>query len=91
MESYKQIEICDKSFLITHKLEDVLNDEQLVQSSDYILHGHSFYDVNINSHAKILNGLEGIYLIYPEQDRIYHIDYPIGTNDSRMQRFGTGI
>ncbi|HKL43007.1 MAG TPA: metallophosphoesterase [Clostridia bacterium] len=91
VETYKAIRICNRNFLITHKLDDILNEEKLIQSSDYILHGHSFYDVKFSKHIKVLNGLEGIYLIYPETNRIYQIEYPIGTNDSRMQRFGTGI
>lgn len=91
VETYKEIRICNKNFLITHKLEDILNEEKVIQSSDYILHGHSFSDVQVSKHIKVLNGLESIYLIYPETNRIYQIEYPIGTNDSRMQRFGTGI
>jgi predicted phosphodiesterase len=91
VEPFKQIKICNKNFLITHKLEDIMDENLLIESSDYILHGHSFYDEKFNDHTKVLNGLEGIYLIYPELEKIYHIDYPVGTNDSRMQRFGTGI
>jgi CTP:phosphocholine cytidylyltransferase-like protein len=91
VEPFKQINICNKNFLITHKLEDIMTEEVLIESSDYILHGHSFYDEKFNEHTMVLNGLEGIYLIYPEEEKIYHIDYPIGTNDSRMQRYGTGI
>lgn len=91
VEPFKQINICNKNFLMTHKLEDIMSEKELIDSSDYILHGHSFYDEKFNDHTSILNGLKGIYLIYPEKDKIYHIDYPIGTNDSRMQRFGTGL
>ena len=90
-DSFGQIDICNKKFLITHKLEDVLNEKKLINSSDYILHGHSFYDATFDQRIKVLNGLKGIYLIYPHADAIYPIDYPVGTNDSRMQRFGTGI
>lgn len=91
VEAFKQINICNKNFLITHKLEDIISEDALIESSDYILHGHSFYDEKFNDHTKVLNGLEGIYLIYPEEEKIYYIDYPVGTNDSRMQRFGTGL
>lgn len=91
ISSFKQINICDKKFLITHKLEDIINEKDLINSSDYILHGHSFYDEKFNKYTKVLNGLNGIYLIYPELEKIYRIDYPVGTNDSRMQRFGTGL
>jgi len=91
VEPFKQINICDKNFLITHKLEDIMKEDLLIESSDYILHGHSFYDEKFNNHTKVLNGLEGIYLIYPEKEKIKYIDYPVGTNDSRMQRFGTGL
>lgn len=91
VDTFSQINICNKNFLITHKLEDVMNKKSLIESSDYLLHGHSFYDVTFDKNIKVLNGLMGIYLIYPQQEEIYHIDYPVGTNDSRMQRFGTGI
>jgi len=91
VEAFKQINICNKNFLITHKLEDIISEDAVIESSDYILHGHSFYDEKFNDHTKVLNGLEGIYLIYPEEEKIYYIDYPVGTNDSRMQRFGTGL
>jgi predicted phosphodiesterase len=91
VHNFKSVGICDKNFIITHKLEDIMDEDALIESSDYILHGHSFYDELFNHHTKVLNGLKGIYLIYPEKDEVYHIDYPVGTNDSRMQRFGTGI
>lgn len=91
IEKISQIKICDKNFLLTHKLEDLKGLDQLLKTSDYILHGHSYDDEIIISNIKVLNGLDGIYLIYPSEDEIHRIDYPIGTNDSRMQKFSLGI
>jgi len=91
IETIDQINICDKTFLLSHKLEDVFKLDALLSTSNYILHGHSYYDEVIVGNGKVLNGLDYIYLIYPEKNEIYGINYPIGTNDSRMQRYGVGI
>lgn len=59
---------------------------------DFNLYGHSFVPYHYNKNGTIgLNGLLNINIIDLSNKRVFHLDYPVGTNKLRsmeLKRFG---
>lgn len=90
IHKFQKIDIEGSRFVLVHNLADVIS-EKCVKEADYVLCGHSYEYDDLIPKNKLLNGLKGIFLIYPQSNKVYQLDYPIGTDDSRMQKFRIGI
>jgi len=88
-DSPTDVNIENLIFHINHYSPKITN---LPQNSDYSLFGH---DLSMNSHVEgittYLNGIENIHLINLETKELHRLDYPSGTNDSRMCKHSIGI
>jgi predicted phosphodiesterase len=74
------------SFFVSHYYKENLNDV------DFNLYGHSFEPNHYKKDATVgLNGLLNINIIDLSDKRVFHLDYPTGTNVSRgmkLKRIG---
>jgi len=88
-DSPTDISIENLTFHINHYSPEI---SKLPQNSDYSLFGH---DLSMRSHAEgittYLNGIENIHLINLETKELHRLEYPSGTNDSRMCKHSIGI
>ncbi len=83
----EELNIEGHRFLVSH-----YSPSQVNNNVEYVLFGH---DIKIQSHVEdattYLNGIDNIYLIEIESGVIVPIEYPTGTNDSRLNKHRIGI
>jgi len=76
------ITIGDCNFLVGHYFKECTG------KIDFNLYGHSFSPRHYMDEDKIgLNGVLNINIIDLSSRKIFHLDYPIGTNRSRLMEF----
>lgn len=77
----------NSDYSLSHNAQNVI-----LSKSNFNFFGHDLtLPSQLKGPVKFLNGLEAIYVIDLETEKIHQMPYPFGTNDSRLSRTHLGM